>query len=345
MLTVYTLEQSINWDSVVRSFAEYDVYWLSGYVKAFHINGDGEPLLFFYENIVTRGINVVMKRDVSDDPHFFDKLPRGQYYDFSTPYGYGGWLIEGNNTEELFDVYEKWCVNNGIISEFVRFHPIINNHLQLTVAYDVIPLGETIVLDLSSPEVIWDNISRQKHNRIRKAQKNGIRVYLGQYPDIYKDFRDIYNETMDRDNADAYYYFTEEFYKSILNDLPHNAQVFYAVWNDKIIAASIILMANGHINYHLAGSLSEYQNFGPSNLLVYEVALWGCANGYKTLHLGGGVGSSQDSLFRFKHSFNKSEDLNRFCIGRRIYLGNVYQELVDKRDEVGNDKFFPVYRG
>lgn len=37
--------------------------WLSGYVKAFQIHGDGEPLLFHYEDERTRGMNVVMKRD------------------------------------------------------------------------------------------------------------------------------------------------------------------------------------------------------------------------------------------------------------------------------------------
>lgn len=61
VLTVYTLEQSEQWDAIVRSFKEYDVYWLSGYVKAFQLHGDGEPLLFFYEGSDTRGINVVMK--------------------------------------------------------------------------------------------------------------------------------------------------------------------------------------------------------------------------------------------------------------------------------------------
>ena len=48
MLTVYNLNQSEQWDTVVRSFKNYDVYWLSGYVKAFYIHGDGNPLLFYY---------------------------------------------------------------------------------------------------------------------------------------------------------------------------------------------------------------------------------------------------------------------------------------------------------
>ena len=49
MLSTYTLEDSDTWDKIVKSFKDYDVYWLSGYVKAFKIHGDGEPLLFFYE--------------------------------------------------------------------------------------------------------------------------------------------------------------------------------------------------------------------------------------------------------------------------------------------------------
>ena len=33
---------------------------------------------------------------------------------------------------------------------------------------------------------------------------------------------------MDKDHAADYYYFAPPFYESILNDLPRNAQVFYA---------------------------------------------------------------------------------------------------------------------
>lgn len=125
MLRVYTLDQFEQWEVIVRSFKEYDIYWLSGYVKAFMLHGDGDPLLFYYEDQNTRGINVVIKRDIAKDVHFAGKIPEGQYFDFATPYGYGGWLIEGDNTEGLFSSYKEWCKNNDIISEFVRFHPIL----------------------------------------------------------------------------------------------------------------------------------------------------------------------------------------------------------------------------
>ena len=45
MLTVYSIEQSNVWDEIVRSFHEFDIYWLSEYTRAFQIHGDGEPFL------------------------------------------------------------------------------------------------------------------------------------------------------------------------------------------------------------------------------------------------------------------------------------------------------------
>lgn len=345
MLTVYTLEQAQQWDAAVRSFANYDTYYLSGYVKAFQLHGDGEPLLFHYEKGATRGINVVMKRDVAKDCRFAGKLEAGVYFDFSSPYGYGGWLIEGADTEALFTAYENWCRKNGVISEFVRFHPVLENHKSAAGAYQVVALGETVTMDLSSPETVWANIISKNRNMIRKAQKNGIQIYSGRYPEIYETFRHIYNATMDKDNADRYYYFGEDFYKSILDDLPQNAQVFYAVYDGAVIAASIMLSCNGRMNYHLSGSRREYAHLAPSNLLLYEAALWGCANGCKTLYLGGGVGSGEDNLFRFKRAFYRQDDLYRFYIGKKIFDPEAYGHLLHMRNDVEKTGFFPEYRG
>lgn len=343
MLTVYSLDQSEQWDAIVRSFKEYDTYWLSGYVKAFQIHGDGEPLLFFYESNGIRGINVVMKRDIAADGRFAGKIPAGEYFDVATPYGYGGWIIEGEETKEMFSSYENWCRKNSVISEFVRFHPMLKNHEACEFFYEVIRLGEVVHMDLSSPSVIWDNIISKNRNVIRKAVKNGVKIYNGRFPEIYETFRKIYNGTMDKDHAEEYYYFGKEFYQSVLEDLPNNAQVFFAEKEGKVIAASIILTANGRINYHLSGSLREFSSLAPTNLLLYKVALWGHENGFKTLYLGGGVGSGEDGLFKFKRAFYKGE-LNRFHIGKKIFDEEKYEKMLSLRDDIGESNYFPKYR-
>ena len=342
MLTVFTLDQAEQWDAIVQSFREYDVYWLSGYVKAFQIHGDGTPLLFFYDDGEVRGINVVMKRDVAKDERFIGIIPEQQYFDFATPYGYGGWIIEGRETSGLFETYQKWAEKNGIISEFVRFHPMVKNHDTSRSFYEVLQLGEVIHMDLSSLDVIWNNIISKNRNMIRKAIKSGIRIYNGRFPEIYEKFRMIYNETMDKVNAEAYYYFEPAFYTSMLEDLPQNAQVFWAEKDGQVIAASIMIFANGFMNYHLSGSRREFSSMAPGNLILYQAALWGCANGYRTFYLGGGVGSGEDSLFKFKKAFYKGE-LNHFYIGKRIFDAEKYQELTDMREQI-HSCFFPAYR-
>lgn len=343
-LTVYAIEQSEQWDAAVRSFREYDIYWLSGYVRAFQIHGDGEPLLFHYEGSGVRGINVVMKRDVAKDEHFKGKIEENRYFDFATPYGYGGWIIEGEASEELFIAYENWIQKSGIISEFVRFHPMIKNHEKSDSFYEILQLGEVVHMDLQSPEAIWNNIISKNRNMIRKAIKNDVKIYNGRFPEIYEKFRVIYNSTMDKDDAEKYYYFGDEFYQSVQYDLPHNAQVFWAVKDGIVIAASIIIGANGYLNYHLSGSLREYGSLAPTNLLLYQVALWGFANGYKSLYLGGGVGSGEDSLFKFKRAFYKC-DLNSFYIGKKIYDQQGYDTLLALRKTIENPGYFPKYRG
>lgn len=75
------------------------------------------------------------------------------------------------------------------------------------------------------------------------------------------------------------------------------------------------------------------------------MCLWGCANGCKTFHLGGGVGSTQDSLYKFKAAFYKGESC-QFYIGQKVYNLKKYEELVVLRDasEIESSGFFPQYR-
>lgn len=80
------------------------------------------------------------------------------------------------------------------------------------------------------------------------------------------------------------------------------------------------------------------------NLLLYKVALWGYDNGYKTFHLGGGVGSKKDSLFQFKRKFNK-KDLNSFFTGKKIFDEDKYRKLMNLRNDIVNEGYFPEYRG
>ena len=273
-------------------------------------------------------------------------------YDSVTPYGYGGVLFEGDTSESMLQAFWKEYLakmeEEHIVDNFVRYHPVLKNAEPMKSISNVIDLGKTIAFDLSSPDVIWENIISKNRNMIRKAEKNGIEIRHGKDLALFEDFRRIYNATMEKDNAEEYYFFEEKFYESVHNDLHDNYEMFYAVLNGEIIAMSIILFANKQMHYHLSGSMMEYRNLAPSNLLLYKAALWGCEHGYWTFHLGGGVGSGEDNLYKFKAAFNRNSDY-QFSIGKQIFDEEKYDELVELRasKDGGFDresKYFPLYR-
>lgn len=342
MIRLFDLSQSAEWDATVRSFSEHDVYYLSGYVKAFQIHGDGDPYLLYYEDNGLRAIYVYMRR----------KTVLEGVYDSVTPYGYGGVLFDGDtsetNRQTFWKAYVEKMKAEGIVDNFVRYHPVLANAVNMKFTDTVIDLGKTIAFDLESPEVIWDNIISKNRNMIRKAEKNGITIEHGKGMDLLDQFTEIYNATMDKDHAEEYYYFKRPFYESIDRDLQDNYEMFYAMYEGRPIAMSIMIFANGRLNYHLSGSDIEYRNLAPSNLLLYKAALWGYEQGCKTFHLGGGVGSGEDNLYKFKAAFNRKSDY-QFSIGKEIFDREKYDELVAlraKEDPEFNaeSKFFPLYR-
>lgn len=342
MIRIRSIDENVTWDSIVTSCSCYDVYYLSGYVKAFQLHGDGEPQLLYYETEGLKAIYVYMKR----------KTKIEGYFDSVTPYGYGGVLFEGDisehNLQSFWKAYTEKMLEEGIVDNFVRYHPVLANAIPMKCISNVIDLGKTIAIDLSSPEIIWDNITSKNRNMIRKAEKNGVEILHGKDLKLFQDFKRIYNATMDKDHAEEYYYFENAFYESIHCDLRDNYEMFYAVLDDKIIAMSIMLYANNQMHYHLSGSLLEYRNLAPTNLLLYKAALWGCEKGFKTFHLGGGVGSGEDNLYKFKESFNRNSDY-QFSIGKEIFDQERYNELVAiraKEDVSFNleSQYFPLYR-
>lgn len=149
---VYKIDDINTWNEVIKGFKQYDIYYIANYTKAFQFHGDGEPMLFYYEDEKIKAINVVMKRDIEKDVNFKEKIEPETYFDITTPYGYGGFIVEGtiNDTSlhQLNEAYSEYCASNNIISEFVRFHPVLQNAKINEGIYDVINLGNTITIEL-----------------------------------------------------------------------------------------------------------------------------------------------------------------------------------------------------
>lgn len=334
------------WDRLVKTFDNYDVYYLNGYVQAFKINGDGEPFLLYAEHNSARCMCVFLKRIILSD-----KLDR-QYYDLTTPYGYGGFVFEKNShdTDNIILLQEiiKYFYSFDIVSAFIRWHPILNNAHSADEVIPIINIGQTVHIDTSMNVNIWDNIACKNRTAIRNSIKKGVSINHSNDARMFSVFKEIYDATMLKDNASSYYFFKKEFYDSISNDLRNNYEIFYAQVDDEIISMAIMLHSNKFMHYHLSGIKTEYRSYNATNLLLYEAAKWAQQNGFNCLHLGGGLGAAHDNLYRFKKAFNRAND-NNFYISKLVINHNIYNKLVNERIDIDakfniDSSYFPLYR-
>ena len=142
------MSQSAEWDATVRSFAEHDLYYLSGYVKAFHIHGDGDPYLLYYEDNGVRAIYVYMRR----------KTALEGVFDSVTPYGYGGVLFEGDTSEANLQAF--WAAYLEKMAEELH-----------TIPYEIICLISGRV----TRTYIWHGKNLTEENaRIIKSEVNSL---------------------------------------------------------------------------------------------------------------------------------------------------------------------------
>lgn len=338
---VIGFEEKTLWEKITD---KREVYYQWQYVDAFFKIGDGIPKLAYAEKNGEYVYNVFFIRDISKDL----ELNQGtyNYFDIITPYGYGGIDCTKNNKELLnyfLKKLEEYCKKNKIVSEFVRLSPFLNNYTNYNESYEIKRISKTIFIKLDAPEQIWNDLESRCRNTIRRAQKNNLIIKSGFDKSFLDEFIKIYNETMNRDDADRYYFFNDVFFDSILINLKNYAKIYTVYYDNKPISSSIIIFNGTSAHYHLSGTLSEYLSLGANNLSLYQIALDLYSMGYKNFHLGGGYGGDKSPLLKFKKSFNKFGELD-FYIGKKIHDENGYIDLCKSKNTDLEETFFPAYR-
>lgn len=338
---VIDFNDKATWSKIVKN---REVYYQWQYVDAFYENGDGIPQLAYAEHNGEYIYNVFFIRDIAKDLNLDKKIY--PYYDIITPYGYGGVDANTKNTELInffFKNYEKYCIDNNIISEFIRLNPLLDNFKFYNDQFEIKNISKTVYIKLDNSEQIWNDMEGRCRTSIRKAQKNNLEIKSGFNKEFLEEFINIYRETMNRDNADMYYFFNDNFFESILNNLGDFAKIYTVYYEGKAINSSIIMFNGENAHYHLSGTLSDYMRLGANNIALYEIALDLCKMGYKRFHLGGGYGGDDSPLLKFKKSFNKYGELD-FYIGKKIWKQNEYDKICNEKNIIEKGDFFPAYR-
>lgn len=343
------------WKELLQNCGNYDVYHLPEYHLISEGLGEGTPYLFSFEFDGFSALFPFLLRDLSA----LEGLEALKFNDLTSVYGYPGIVSTTqkgqSNSDEFKDAFQselkKVLYELSVISLFTRSNPLLSTNWLFEGMADVVPRSTSVAIDLQkSDQEQLRGITKGHKYDIRKSFREGVVVREDPAFEHVDSFISIYSETMDRVGSTDYYYFPKDYYLKLKQGLGDNIKLFCAWLNGQIVSASMFFFADKIVQYHLSGTATNHLRHNGAKVILDHVRTYATENDYQWLNLGGGVGSTEDSLFRFKAGFSKSR--HEFEIIRMIVDPVGYEKAVELRRKWAEGEglltqrtgFFPTYR-
>jgi lipid II:glycine glycyltransferase (peptidoglycan interpeptide bridge formation enzyme) len=236
--------------------------------------------------------------------------------------------------------------SQGVVSAFVRLHPLLNP-APIEGVGELVTHGATVSIDLTLP---WDEYLRQlrcNHRRdIAKAMRHGLVARTDDEFEHYRTFTSLYAETMERRSASRFYRFNDRYFDGLRRSLGERLHLIVVEEESAIVAAGLFVETSGTVQYHLGGSTGRLRTAEASKLMIHFATSWARERGNHSLHLGGGVGGSDDSLLHFKTGFSALRHpfrTLRVVIDRAeyVHLVRIHAPIAEPAALRG---YFPAYR-
>jgi len=317
-----------------------DIFLSKEYYMLSEMNAEGLFEYFSFSDGERFALYPFLKNEILG----FESIPSGGFFDIQSAYGYGGVITncyDENFIDGFFQEFDKFCKENNVVAEFVRFHPLLENDKFSSFGMEIIDDRQTVIIDLSLDyeEIFTTQYSSKGRNVIRKGRKLGYHseFILNPDRDLIEKFHEIYSENMRSVNADEYYFFSLDYFLELFRRLKDSASLG-VITNQEgdILCASIFLHHFKFFHYHLSGRVRGADN-SVNNFMIDEAVKYGISCGATKFHLGGGLSNDEnDRLFKFKSSFSK--DRGMFKIGKRVHNCEVYDKLVQEWEEKNPDK-------
>jgi len=339
MLEIYELKDEKKWKEIINQSIDFDFYHTHFYHQIALNNGEGIPKLFVFNSGNEFVALPLLQRKIPNHP---------DWVDFTSVYGYAGPVVNCIPSYGLINDFEnsmrKYFIDNQVVSVFSRLHPLLPQEYLLNELGDVVDLSFTVTVDLTLSEQEQLKCYRKSNKyEINQLRKNTVLKFAENKEEI-DAFIDIYIENMQRVNAHERYFFSCDYFYQFLKSNDYKVKLLMAYDNDIAMAGAIFVFTKNIVQYHLAGTHHAYLQKTPMKLILDEIRRNASQWGYKYLHLGGGVGNSNDSLFNFKAGFSKRFD--QFKIWRYIVNQDIYNHLVEENAGIIiNENYFPKYRG
>ena len=316
---------------------ETDIYFSDEYISLY-LNENEDIFSFNYREENHYFVNKTIKRAIKKIGNV--EVEDG-FYDLESAYGYGGFYSNSEDSEFLkraFKSYEKKCVEEGVIAEFIRFHPFNNFSVKNQEFLDFnLYDRDVVVKDLR--ENVYASYSAKVRNTVKRASEKTL---FRESENVDK-FKLLYDETMRKNSANNFYFFSKEYYKKLLKN--KKIKLYELLYESEVVAMGIFMFSDTVAHYHLSANTATSYSINANYALLHNVFEVAKSMGVEYFLLGGGsTPFPDDSLLKFKKKFSK--ELKPFYIAGKIYNREVYDRYnmlwdTQSREEV---KYFLKYR-
>lgn len=353
-LRILTTQEPVAWMNVLQSAGQYDFYHLPSYHALAERRAEGVAKLFVYAEGDFQVALPLLMRPVKSTPGLEHVGER--YWDATSVYGYAGPITSHANLPEKViqnfqNIFRAWLVEQQVVAVFSRLHPLLPQASVLEGLGQLVHCGRTISIDLTVPPAEqWMSYRKSHRYDIKKLKQSGMTCSLSQDHEDLADFLRIYTETMTRLGAAGYYFFDQQYFEELMSSLNDYLVLLVCKLEGQIVCGGLFALCNGIVQYHLSGSAPEFLHLGATKLLLDVAREWAVSQHAHIFHLGGGVGSLEDSLFQFKAGF--SDRRHDFKLWRWIVDAEVYTHLCQTKESwnvsqgysSGHQNYFPAYR-
>lgn len=275
-------------------------------------------------------------------PILVRRIPGVPYFDATSPYGYSGPWVEGTaNSNVFFTKYNEWAQTHSIVTTFIRFHPLLENAVGVSGKVVPLEIGPTAQWNTGKGRDLLGGMSKGHRKALRRAIRLGVTSRVRRSSEALLEFRTIYEQSMRRVNANAYYLFPDKYWEHLSNLTEPEPLQFDACYEGKTVASVLALRFGQYLHVHLSGTTDVGRTLGAAMVCRYAAAQWAQQNHVSWIHSGGGVGGTSSSLLDWKRKFDVESPLATFMVAEAVHDLDVYRTLSAGCTKVS---YFPPWR-
>ncbi len=347
VLDASVIRDRLEWEAWWQKSPSRDVFAHPGYARLFA--GKGKRVICLVDSAAAVLFPVIVSA-LHEEP--WTRIDERRF-DLSSPYGYGGPIQYDKADPAAIHNYwravDEWASQELIVTGYAGLSPFKND--LLSIMWNHQHVSDSVICRVDREfEAVWRGFNRKIRKNVRRAERSGVSAGIENSSEAWKEFIRVYYDTLNRRGATGFYYFSEDFFERLRDELRDMCTLFIARNEQgRVLSVELLLTSATRLYSFLGGSTEEGLELRANELLKATILEWACKGSWGWYVLGGGK-TRDDGVFKYKQAF-APDSVIPYTVAKRVFDQTSYIELCRlRRDWMRHENLkpcsrrFPAYR-